>query len=91
MRKATKGSRCAVRRGEVDLASYAALDNVWRSLGLAAPARRALVDAKILTLAALSRRTRASVSGLHGMGPSALKVLECEMRRKGVAFGTATR
>jgi hypothetical protein len=86
MRKAIKDSRCAVRRGEVDLASYAALDNVWRNLGLAAPARRALVDAKILTLAALSRRTRTSVSGLHGMGPSALKVLERALRNKGVTF-----
>jgi hypothetical protein len=86
MRKVTKDSRCAVRRGEVDLASYASLDGVWRDLGLAAPARRALIDAKILTLAALSRRTRAFVCGLHGMGPSALKVLERAMRSEGVTF-----
>jgi len=86
MRKLTGKSRCAVARGDVDLASYETLDTVWRDLGLAAPARRALVDANILTLAALTRRTRTSISSLHGMGPSAIKLLEREMRRKGVAF-----
>lgn len=86
MGKSTGKSRCAVARGDVDLASYETLDTVWRDFGLAAPARRALVDANILTLAALARRTRASISSLHGMGPSAIKLLEREMRRRGVAF-----
>lgn len=86
MRKSTRKSRCAVARGDIDLASYETLDTVWRDLGLAAPARRALVDADILTLAALTRRTRTSISGLHGMGPSAMTLLEREMRRKGVTF-----
>lgn len=62
------------------------MDRVWRDVGLAAPARRALVDARILTLAALARRTRSSVSSFHGMGPAALRLLERELRSNGLAF-----
>ena len=36
-----------VTRGEVDLAKYEELDGEWRKIGLPAPARRALVDAKL--------------------------------------------
>lgn len=86
MRKSSKNSRCAVRRGDVDLASYETVDTVWRDLGLAAPARRALVDANVLTLPALTRWSRTSLSALHGIGPNAIDVLEREMRRKGVSF-----
>ena len=87
MSKRTIGSsKCAVTGGEVDLASYARRDSVWREVGLAAPARRALVDAKIVTLAGLAKRTRASIAELHGMGPSALRSLDAELRRRGLAF-----
>jgi hypothetical protein len=44
--------------------------------GLAAPARRALVGAGIVTLEDVARFPRAKLVALHGMGPKALRVLD---------------
>ena len=71
-----KPSHCEVQRGEVDLAAYASLDGVWRRLGLAAPARRALIDVGLMELSQLSTWTRADIASLHGMGPNALKKID---------------
>ena len=67
---------CAVTRGEVDLSKYEKVDGVWRDLGIAAPARRALVDAKILNIKDLKKWSDQELLKLHGMGPSAIKILE---------------
>jgi len=67
---------CAVTRGEVDLSKYEKVDGVWRDLGIAAPARRALVDAKILKIDDLKKWTDQELLNLHGMGPSAIKILK---------------
>ena len=67
---------CAVTRGEVDLSKYEKVDGVWRDLGIAAPARRALVDAKILKITDLNKWTDQELLKLHGMGPSAIKILK---------------
>ena len=67
---------CAVTRGEVDLSKYEKVDGVWRDLGIAAPARRALVDAKILKIKDLNKWTDQELLKLHGMGPSAIKILK---------------
>lgn len=75
MAKGADESNCAVTRGEVDLDYYAERDGVWRDLDLAAPARRALVNAGILTLADLAKADMNDVARLHGMGPKALAVL----------------
>ena len=48
---------------------------------LAAPARRALAGANIASLAALSRRTEAEVTALHGMGPNAMKALRAALKQ----------
>lgn len=69
-------SKCAVTRGEVDLSKYDKVDGVWRNLGLAAPARRALIDSKILTIKDLKKWNESDLIKLHGMGPSALKILK---------------
>ena len=69
-------SKCAVTRGEVDLSKYEKVDGVWRDLGIAAPARRALVDAKILKIKDLKKWTDQELLKLHGMGPSAIKILK---------------
>ena len=66
---------CAVTRGDVDLAWYAARDKVWRDLGLAAPARRALVNAGILETAQLRDYTAEQILALHGIGKTALPAL----------------
>lgn len=51
--------------------------------GLAAPARRALQGAGILTMRDLERFSRAELMRLHGFGPSAMEALEDEMRARG--------
>ena len=69
-------SKCPVTRGEVDLDKYAKVDGVWRDLGLAAPARRALVDARILKISDLKKWSDEDLLQLHGMGPNAMKILK---------------
>lgn len=54
---------------------YAERDGVWRDLGLAAPARRALVNEGILTTSDLSRYTMAQLLALHGIGRSVIPKL----------------
>ena len=69
-------SNCPVTKGEVDLSEYAKVDGFWKELGLAAPARRALVDNKILKLTDLKKFTLEQVADFHGMGPNALALLK---------------
>ncbi len=75
MKKLSK-SNCPVTKGEVDLGAYAKVDGVWKELGLAAPARRALVNNKILKLSDLKKFTMDEVAQFHGMGPNALTLLK---------------
>ena len=81
-----KTSRCAVKRGEVDLDSYASRDGAWRAIGLAAPARRALIDAGLTELTQLSKWTRADLASLHGMGQNALKKIDEALVNNGFSF-----
>ena len=76
-------ARCAVTRGEVDTTAYDAVDGEWRAIGLAAPARRALVDAGLLTLKQLRGKSRGELSALHGMGPKALTILDSSLGERG--------
>ena len=85
-KRAKKSSNCAVVRGEVDLSKYEEVDGVWRELGLAAPARRALVNAKLLKLSDLKRISEKDFLALHGMGPSATKVVKREMKLNKMTF-----
>ena len=75
-RRQGAGSSCPVTRGAVDLDWYNARDSVWRELGLAAPARRALVNAGILKKSQLRRFTLAELAALHGIGKTALPKLQ---------------
>ncbi len=50
-------SNCEVKLGKVDLSKYDKLDGEWRKIGLAAPARRALINAKILKIEDLKKIT----------------------------------
>ena len=81
-------SQCPVRQGKVDLGSYAKQDMVWRELGLAAPARRALINAKLIKLNDLKKITRSELLKLHGMGPNALAVISKAMRAKKISFAS---
>lgn len=73
--------RCAVTSGDVDLGWYAERDGVWRELGLAAPARRALVDAGILKTVHLRKFTLAELAALHGIGKTTLPKLQPYVKR----------
>ncbi len=54
--------------------------------GVAAPARRALSNAGIRTLADLAKHREKDVAELHGMGPKALGILRAEMKRAKLSF-----
>ena len=81
---------CPVTRGEANLARYAELDGEWRAIGLAAPARRGLVDKKLTRLSQLSKWREEDVKKIHAMGPNALKILKKEMKKRGIAFKKLT-
>ena len=79
-------SQCPVKQGKVDVSKYEKLDKVWRDLGLAAPARRALVDSKIIKLSDFRRITELELAELHGMGPSAISSIKSEMKKQKISF-----
>ena len=61
-------------------------DETWLGIGLAAPVRRALVDAGFFHLSDLRKVSLASVKELHGMGPNAIRILTTEMRKQDLTF-----
>ena len=77
---------CPVTRGEIDLSKYEALDGEWRKLGIAAPARRGLVDNKLTRISQLRRWHEKDVKKIHAMGPTALALIKREMKKKGITF-----
>jgi uncharacterized protein YdhG (YjbR/CyaY superfamily) len=79
-------SQCPIKKGEVDLSKYSKLDYYWKSIGIAAPARRGLVDNEIFKLSDLRKWTRKDFLKIHGMGPKASQSIIKEMRRKKITF-----
>ncbi len=79
-------SKCPVARGEVDLSKYEQFDGEWRKIGLAAPARRALVDAKLFKVSDLRKISLEELTSLHGMGKSAIARLQVVMDGKRIRF-----
>jgi hypothetical protein len=66
--------------------SYEALDVEWRQIGLAAPARQALVDAKLYKVSDLRRISLKELQGLKGMGKSAVARIRLIMDAKKIGF-----
>lgn len=60
----------------VDYKQYELHDEVWRGYGLAAPARRALINAGIFNEKHLRMHSIEELSALHGIGKRALEQLE---------------
>ena len=54
---------------------------LWKSLGLPAPAQRALVNAKILTIKDLKKWKEADLLNLHGFGPSSLPIVRKALKK----------
>ncbi|MGA0082812.1 MAG: hypothetical protein ACO3H5_04135 [Candidatus Nanopelagicales bacterium] len=68
------------------MSKYERLDGEWKKLGLAAPARRALVDAKILKIDDLNKISEEKLISLHGIGPSSLPRIKSAMKKKRISF-----
>ena len=81
-----KQSKIVSTNQTTELDRYQSLDGAWREIGLAAPARRALVDDGLLELADLRKVSLAAVKDLHGMGPNAIRVLVAEMKKADLSF-----
>jgi uncharacterized protein YdhG (YjbR/CyaY superfamily) len=79
-------SQCPIKTGQIDISKYAKLDRYWKSIGVAAPARRGLVDNKLFTLTDLRKCTRKDFMHIHAMGPKASQLIMKEMRRKKITF-----
>jgi hypothetical protein len=75
-----------ITRGEVDLSKYEQLDVEWRQIGLASPARRALVDAKLYKVSDLRKISLSELASLHGMGKSAISRIVEIMAAKKIKF-----
>jgi len=69
-----------------ELDRYQSLDEAWREIGLAAPARHALIDDGLIELADLRKVSLAAVKELQGMSPNAIRVLVAEMKKADLAF-----
>jgi uncharacterized protein YdhG (YjbR/CyaY superfamily) len=83
---AARISQCPVKTGKIDLSKYEKLETYWKSIGIAAPARRGLVDNKLYKLNDLRKVTRETFLKIHAMGPSATRIIEREMRVKKLNF-----
>lgn len=79
-------SQCPVKTGKIDISKYSKLDSYWKSLGIAAPARRGLVDNKILKLSDVKRWRESDFLKIHAMGPKAAAIIKKEMRSKKIHF-----
>jgi len=58
---------------------------------LGAPARRAMAQAGISTLAELSQHSEAEILNLHGVGPKTLPALRQALADAGLAFAGSTQ
>ncbi len=87
-RKSTNSSQCDVSSGKVDLAYYEKLDSTWQKLGIAAPARRGLIDHHLFELADLTKLSKAEFLAIHGIGPTAAKLISNAMTANKLSFKT---
>lgn len=66
--------------------AYEPFDAEWRRIGLTAPARRALVDARLYRVSDLRRITEDELESLDGLGKSAVARVKVIMRGKRIKF-----
>ena len=80
----TPNSNCDIPQSELD--RYEKLDQEWREYKIAAPARRALVDARLYKVSDLRKISQTELENLHGMGKSAIARLKVLMNAKKIKF-----
>ena len=68
------------------MSKYEDDDEEWRAIGLATPARRALVDAKLYKVSDLRKISLKDLENLHGMGKSAIARIKVVMHGKKITF-----
>lgn len=78
--------RRAFKRPVGEVKKYEDFDVEWRAIGLGAPARRALVDAKLYKVSDLRKISLKDLAALHGMGKSAIARLKVIMEAKQIRF-----
>ena len=66
--------------------AYEPFDGEWRRIGLTAPSRRALVDAKLHKVSDLRRITESELGSLGGLSKSAIARLKVIMQGKRISF-----
>lgn len=71
---------------QAELDRYERLDQEWREYGITAPARRALVDAKLYKVSDLRKISLTDLEQLPGMGKSAIARLNVLMNAKKIKF-----
>jgi hypothetical protein len=86
MAKSLNKSNDSADISQAELDRYESLDREWREYKLAAPARRALVDAKLYKVSDLRKISLTELEGLHGMGKSAVARLKVLMNAKKIKF-----
>ena len=69
-------------------ADQAKLEAEWLRIGISAPARKALVDAKLYKVSDLRKITLQELTDLHGMGKSSIARLQVIMKAKKIFFTT---
>jgi hypothetical protein len=84
--KAPKKSNQELDISQAELDRYESLDREWREYGISAPARRALVDAKLYKVSDLRKISQSDLEELHGMGKSAVARLKLLMNAKKIKF-----
>ena len=84
--KKPKKSNQELDISQAELDRYESLDREWREYGISAPARRALVDAKLYKVSDLRKISQSDLEELHGMGKSAVARLKVLMNAKKIKF-----
>jgi hypothetical protein len=84
--KKPKKSNQDLEISQAELDRYESLDREWREYGISAPARRALVDAKLYKVSDLRKISESNLEDLHGMGKSAVARLKVLMSAKKIKF-----
>ena len=62
------------------------VEQEWEKIGLSAPARRALINAKLTKIEHLKKLTEKLLMSLHGIGPSSLPIIKKAMKKYKVSF-----
>lgn len=68
------------------MTEYEKLDVEWRKIGLTAPARKALVDAKLYKVSDLRKITLTELTELDGMSKSSIARIKVIMNAKRISF-----